>query len=370
MVDLTAQYRKIQEEIDQAVLDVVRSAAFINGPEVKKFEGELAQYLGVKHVIGCANGTDALQIAMMALDLRPGDEVITPSFTFVATVEVVALLGFKPVFAEVDRATFNIDPADIERKITPRTKAIVPVHLFGQSADMDAIMQLAKKHDLYVIEDNCQAIGSDHRSKDGSVRKTGTIGQIGVTSFFPSKNLGCYGDGGAIFTNDDAIAKRLRQICNHGSEIRYYHDVIGVNSRLDSIQAAILRVKLPHLDDYNEAREKAASFYDQAFADLEHVSIPLRSSFSSHVFHQYTLRISGGHRDGLREHLEKNGVPAMIYYPVPLHLQKAYEGYGIRKGDLRVTEQLMDEVLSLPMSTELDNEQLTHITATVKSYFN
>ena len=370
MVDLTAQYRKIQEEIDAAVLDVVRSAAFINGPEVKKFESELAQYLGVKHVIACANGTDALQIAMMALDLKPGDEVITPSFTFVATVEVVALLGFKPVFAEVDRATFNIDPADIEKKITPRTKAIVPVHLFGQSADMDAIMQLAKKHDLYVIEDNCQAIGSDHRSKDGSVKKTGTIGQIGVTSFFPSKNLGCYGDGGAIFTNDDAIAKRLRQICNHGSEVRYYHDVVGVNSRLDSIQAAILRVKLPHLEEYNEAREKAASFYDQAFAGLEHVSIPARSSFSSHVFHQYTLRISGAHRDGLRKHLEENGVPAMIYYPVPLHLQKAYEGYGIRKGDLPVTEQLMDEVLSLPMSTELDNEQLTHITATVKSYFN
>ena len=370
MVDLTAQYRKIQEEIDAAVLDVVRSAAFINGPEVKKFESELAQYLGVKHVIACANGTDALQIAMMALDLQPGDEVITPSFTFVATVEVVALLGFKPVFAEVDRATFNIDPADIEKKITPRTKAIVPVHLFGQSADMDAIMQLAKKHGLFVIEDNCQAIGSEFRSKDGTVKKTGTIGDIGVTSFFPSKNLGCYGDGGAIFTNDDAIAKRLRQICNHGSEVRYYHDVVGVNSRLDSIQAAILRVKLPHLDEYNEAREKAASIYDQAFADLEHVSIPARSSFCSHVFHQYTLRISGGHRDGLRKHLEENGVPAMIYYPVPLHLQKAYEGYGIRKGDLPVTEELMDEVLSLPMSTELDNEQLTHITATVKSYFN
>ena len=370
MVDLAAQYTKIKAEVDRSVLDVISSTAFINGPEVKKFESELAQYLGVKHVIACANGTDALQIAMMALDLRPGDEVITPSFTFVATVEVVALLGFKPVFAEVDRATFNIDPADIERKITPRTKAIVPVHLFGQSADMDAIMQLAKKHGLYVIEDNCQAIGSDHRSKDGSVRKTGTIGQIGVTSFFPSKNLGCYGDGGAIFTNDDAIAKRLRQICNHGSEVRYYHDVVGVNSRLDSIQAAILRVKLPHLDEYNEAREKAASIYDQAFADLEHVSIPARSSFCSHVFHQYTLRISGGHRDGLRKHLEENGVPAMIYYPVPLHLQKAYEGYGIRKGDLPVTEELMDEVLSLPMSTELDNEQLTHITATVKSYFN
>ena len=369
MVDLTAQYRKIQEEVDQAVLDVVRSAAFINGPEVKKFEAELAEYLGVKHVIGCANGTDALQVALMALDLRPGDEVITPSFTFVATVEVVALLGLKPVFAEVDEATFNIDPEDIRKKITPRTKAIVPVHLFGQSADMDAIMAIAKEHELYVIEDNCQAIGSEFRSAQGGPRKTGTIGQIGVTSFFPSKNLGCYGDGGAIFTNDDALAKRLRQICNHGSEVRYYHDVIGVNSRLDSIQAAILRVKLPHLDGYNEARRKTAEVYDQAFADLEHLRVPQRITAGTHVFHQYTLRVKGGHRDALKKHLEQHDIPAMIYYPVPLHLQKAYEGYGIRKGDLPVTERLMDEVLSLPMSTELDNEQLKHITSTVRSYF-
>lgn len=370
MVDLTAQYRKIQDEVDQAVLDVVRSAAFINGPPVKAFEQELATFLGVKHVIACANGTDALQVAMMALDLQPGDEVITPAFTFVATVEVVALLGFKPVFAEVIEGTFNIDPEDIRRKITSRTKAIVPVHLFGQSADMDAIMKIAKEHDLYVIEDNCQAIGSDFRSADGTTRKAGTIGDIGTTSFFPSKNLGCYGDGGAIFTNDDAIAKRLRQVCNHGSEVRYYHDVVGVNSRLDSMQAAILRVKLPHLEEYNDARHKAATFYDKAFAGLEHVHVPERSPFSTHVFHQYTLRITGGHRDGLKKHLEENGVPAMIYYPVPLHLQKAYEGYGIRKGDLPVTERLMDEVLSLPMSTELDNEQLMHITETVKSYFN
>nr|MDQ3100703.1 DegT/DnrJ/EryC1/StrS family aminotransferase [Bacteroidota bacterium] len=367
MVDLTGQYRKIQDEVDKAVLDVVRSAAFINGPPVKAFEQELATFLGVKHVIACANGTDALQVAMMAMDLQPGDEVITPAFTFVATVEVIALLGFKPVFAEVIEGTFNIDPEDIRRKITPRTKAIVPVHLFGQTADMDAIMQIAAELDLYVIEDNCQAIGSEFRSNNGTTVKAGTIGDVGTTSFFPSKNLGCYGDGGAIFTNDDAVAKRMRQICNHGSEVRYYHDVVGVNSRLDSIQAAILLVKLPHLEEYNEARNKAASFYDKAFTELEHVHVPERSGNSTHVFHQYTLRITGGHRDALKKHLEENGVPAMIYYPVPLHLQKAYEGYGIRRGDLPITEKLMNEVLSLPMSTELDNEQLLHITLTVKN---
>jgi dTDP-4-amino-4,6-dideoxygalactose transaminase len=369
IVDLAAQYRRIKAEVDQAVLDVIQSTAFINGPEVKKFEAGLGGYLGVKHAIGCANGTDALQIALMALDLKPGDEVITPSFTFVATVEVVALLGLKPVFADVDPGTFNIDPADLKRKITARTKAIVPVHLFGQSAEMEEIMSLAKKHDLYVIEDNCQAIGSNYRFSDGTTRKTGTIGHIGTTSFFPSKNLGCYGDGGAIFTNDDAIAKRLRQICNHGSEVRYYHDVVGVNSRLDSLQAAILRVKLPHLDEYNAARNAAAAHYDDAFQGMEHVHVPLRSKASDHVFHQYTLRITGGHRDALRKHLEEQGVPAMIYYPVPLHLQKAYEGYGIRRGDLPVTEQLMDEVLSLPMSSELDSEQLDHITRSVKEFF-
>jgi UDP-2-acetamido-2-deoxy-ribo-hexuluronate aminotransferase len=370
MVDLAAQYRKIQEEVDKAVLDVMRSTAFINGPEVKAFEQELASYLDVPHVIACANGTDALQVAMMALDIQPGDEVITPAFTFVATVEVVALLGFTPVFAEVLPGTFNIDPEDIRRKITPRTKAIVPVHLFGQTADMEAIMAIAKEHDLYVIEDNCQAVGSDYTFRDGRVQKAGTIGHIGTTSFFPSKNLGCYGDGGAIFCTDDAIAKRLRQVCNHGSEVRYYHDVVGVNSRLDSIQAAILRVKLRHLEAYNEARRHAAATYDAAFSALPHVQVPERSASSSHVFHQYTLRIGGGHRDGLKKHLEEQGIPAMIYYPVPLHLQKAYEGYGIRRGDLPVTEQLMDEVLSLPMSTELDRDQLEHITTAVKAYFN
>jgi UDP-2-acetamido-2-deoxy-ribo-hexuluronate aminotransferase len=370
MVDLVGQYEKIKPEVDEAVLGVIRTAAFINGPEVRSFEQEFAAYLGVKHAIGCANGTDALQIAMMALDLKPGDEVITPSFTFVATVEVVALLGLKPVFAEVLPGTFNMDPQDVRRKITSRTKAIVPVHLFGQTADMAAIMEIASEHGLHVIEDNCQAVGSDYTFPDGTVRKAGTIGTIGTTSFFPSKNLGCYGDGGAIFTNDESLAKRLRQVCNHGSEVRYYHDVVGVNSRLDSMQAAILRIKLRHLDDYGRARQQAASFYDQAFAGMEHVHTPERSSKSTHVFHQYTLRITGGHRDALRAHLEKHGVPAMIYYPVPLHLQKAYEGYGIKRGDLPVTERLMEEVLSLPMSTELDNEQLTHITATVKAFFN
>ena len=370
MVDLVGQYQKIKAEVDQAVLGVMQSAAFINGPEVKSFEQELAAYLGVKHAIGCANGTDALQIAMMALDLKPGDEIITPSFTFVATVEVVALLGLHPVFAEVLPGTFNIDPEDVRRKITPRTKAIVPVHLFGQTADMAAIMEIAREHGLHVIEDNCQAVGSDYTFPDGTVKKAGTIGTVGTTSFFPSKNLGCYGDGGAIFTNDDALAKHLRQVCNHGSEVRYYHDVVGVNSRLDSMQAAILRIKLRHLDEYGKARQAAAAFYDQALAGMEHVHTPVRSKDSTHVFHQYTLRITGGHRDALRAHLEKQGVPAMIYYPVPLHLQKAYEGYGIKRGDLPVTERLMEEVLSLPMSTELDPEQLTHITATVKAFFN
>lgn len=369
MVDLASQYAKIKEEVDRAVLDVIQSTQFINGPEVKSFEQELGSYLGVKHAIGCANGTDALQIAMMALDLKPGDEVITPSFTFVATVEVVALLGLHPVFAEVLPGTFNIDPEDVRRKITPRTKAIVPVHLFGQTADMNAIMKIAQEHGLHVIEDNCQAVGSDFTMADGTVKKAGTIGHIGTTSFFPSKNLGCYGDGGALFTQDDAIAKRLRQVCNHGSEVRYYHDVVGVNSRLDSMQAAILRIKLRHLDAYGKARQEAAAHYDKALAGLEHVHTPERSGASTHVFHQYTLRITPGHRDALRAHLEKQGVPAMIYYPVPLHLQKAYEGYGIKRGDLPITERLMDEVLSLPMSTELDEAQLEHITSAVKAFF-
>jgi UDP-2-acetamido-2-deoxy-ribo-hexuluronate aminotransferase len=370
MVDLVGQYQRIKPEVDAAIQRVIDSAAFINGPEVKEFEKELAAYLGAKHVIGCANGTDALQIAMMALDLKPGDEVITCSFTFVATVEVVALLGITPVFADVLPGTFNIDPEDVRRKITPRTKAIVPVHLFGQAADMDAIMAIAQEHGLHVIEDNCQAVGSDHTSATGAKRKSGTIGHIGTTSFFPSKNLGCYGDGGALFTNDDELAKRLRRVCNHGSEVRYYHEVVGVNSRLDSMQAAILRIKLRNLDGYAAARNRAADHYDRAFAGMAQLVTPARSAFSTHVFHQYTLRVPGGHRDGLKKHLEANGVPAMIYYPVPCHLQNAYRGDRFPKGSLPVTEQLTDEVLSLPMSTELDVEQLDHITSTVKTYFN
>ncbi len=368
MVDLVGQYEKIKPEVDAALQRVIDTAAFINGPEVKEFEKELADYLGVKHVIGCANGTDALQIAMMALGLKAGDEIITCSFTFVATVEVVALLGITPVFADVLPGTYNIDPEDIKRKITPKTKAIVPVHLFGQAADMDAIMAIAKEHNLFVIEDNCQAVGSDYLSASGT-KKTGTIGHIGTTSFFPSKNLGCYGDGGAMFTNDDEVAKKLRRVCNHGSDVRYYHEVVGVNSRLDSMQAAILRVKLKHLKEYDAARNAAASVYDKAFAGMPQILIPQRSNNSTHVFHQYTMRVTGGHRDGLKKHLEANGVPAMIYYPVPCHLQNAYKSARFPEGSLPTTEQLIHEVLSLPMSTELSNEQLAHITATVKSYF-
>ena len=369
MVDLVGQYQKIKPEVDAALQRVLGTAGFIGGPEVKEFEKELATYLGVEHVIGCANGTDALQIAMMALDLRPGDEVITASFTFVATVEVVALLGITPVFADVLPGTFNLDPADIERKITPRTKAIVPVHLFGQTADMEAIMGIARKHKLYVIEDNAQAIGADYTFSDGSRKKSGTIGHIASTSFFPSKNLGCYGDGGALFTNDADLAKKMRRVCNHGSDVRYYHEVVGVNSRLDAMQAAILRIKLRHLDAYASARNKAAAYYDAAFAGMRHIITPARSKDSTHVFHQYTLRVTGGHRDGLKKHLEANGVPAMIYYPVPCHLQNAFKSDRFAPGSLPVTEQLTHEVLSLPMSTELDDEQLAHITATVKGYF-
>lgn len=369
MVDLVGQYQRIKPEVDAALQRVLDTAAFINGPEVKEFEKELAAYLGAEHVIGCANGTDALQIAMMALGLKPGDEVITASFTFVATVEVVALLGITPVFADVQPGSFNIDPADIERKITPRTKAIVPVHLFGQTADMEAIMAIAKKRGLFVIEDNCQAIGGTYTFSDGTRKKSGTIGHIGTTSFFPSKNLGCYGDGGALFTNDGELAKRIRRVCNHGSDVRYYHEVIGVNSRLDSMQAAVLRVKLKHLDEYATARNNAAAWYDRAFAGMAQLITPVRSKDSTHVFHQYTLRVTGGHRDGLKKHLEANGVPAMIYYPVPCHLQNAFKSDRFPQGSLPITEQITHEVLSLPMSTELDDEQLAHITATVKNYF-
>lgn len=370
MVDLSTQYQRIKPEVDAAIQRVIDHAQFINGPEVKTFEKDLATYNGSRHVVACGNGTDALQIAMMALGLKPGDEVITPSFTFAATVEVIALLGLTPVYAEVHPRTFLMDPEDVARKITPLTKAIVPVHLFGQVAPMEQLLRLAEERGLYVIEDNAQAIGAMYTFSDGSMQRSGAMGHVATTSFFPSKNLGGYGDGGALFTNDDDIARKLRRVCNHGSEKRYYHEVVGVNSRLDTLQAAILGVKLKYLDDYAAARNRAAAYYDAAFHGMDHVHVPERSPLSTHVFHQYTLRITGGHRDGLRQHLEANGVPSMIYYPVPCHLQKAYHNADFPAGSLAVTEQLAAEVLSLPMSTELDDEQLAHITATVKSYFN
>ena len=368
MVDLVSQYEKIQNEIDEAVLNVIRSSAYINGPEVKSFQAELESYLDVKHVIPCANGTDALQIAMMALGLKPGDEVITANFTFVATAEVIALLQLTPVLVDVDPDTFNIDVEAIRAAITPKTKAIVPVHLFGQTAPMEEIMALAKEHNLFVIEDNAQAIGADYTFSDGRKVKAGTIGHIGATSFFPSKNLGCYGDGGAIFTNDDAIATTLRVMANHGQTRQYYHDKIGVNSRLDSIQAAILRIKLRHLDEYASARNRAADFYDNAFKGIKGIKTPARFKQSNHVFHQYTLVLDGINREELRTYLMERDVPAMIYYPVPLHLQKAYRDERYTDGDFPVTESLCENVLSLPMQTELSDEQLTYITETLISF--
>jgi len=368
MVDLVSQYEKIQNEINTAVLNVIRSAAYINGPEVKSFQSELESYLDVKHVVPCGNGTDALQIAMMALGLKPGDEVITANFTFVATAEVIALLQLTPVLVDVDPDTFNIDVEAIRAAITPKTKAIVPVHLFGQTAPMEEIMALAKEHNLYVIEDNAQAIGADYTFSDGRKVKAGTIGDVGATSFFPSKNLGCYGDGGAIFTNNDAIAENLRVIANHGQTRQYYHDKIGVNSRLDSIQAAILRIKLRHLDEYAAARNRAAEFYDNAFKDIKGIKTPARFKQSNHVFHQYTLVLDGIDRNALREYLMERDVPAMIYYPVPLHLQKAYRDERYTDGDFPVTESLCENVLSLPMQTELSDEQLTYITETLISF--
>jgi UDP-2-acetamido-2-deoxy-ribo-hexuluronate aminotransferase len=370
MVDLRSQYLQIKPEIDKGIADVIDSCAFINGPAVKNFQENLEKYLGIKHVIPCANGTDALQVSMMALGLQPGDEVITTSFTFIATAEVIALLKLTPVLVDVDPGTFNIDMKAIERAITPKTKAIVPVHLFGQVAPMEEIMALAKKHNLFVIEDNCQAIGADYIFNDGSKKKAGTIGHVGCTSFFPSKNLGCYGDGGAIFTNDDELAKQLRIIVNHGMVVRYYHDLIGVNSRLDSIQAAILNVKLAHLDEYAAKRRAAADFYDKAFAGNPKIKTPVRYSKSTHVFHQYTLVLKDVDRQALIDHLGKKEIPAMIYYPVPLHLQKAYLDPRYKPGDFPVTEALCASVLSLPMHTELDEEQLNHITSSILEFVN
>lgn len=365
MVDLQTQYQHIKSDIDKGIQAVIDSASFIKGPAVSSFQKNLENYTGAKHVIPVGNGTDALQIALMALGLKPGDEVITPTFTFIATAEVVALLGLTPVVVDVDWDTMNISVDSIRKAITPRTKAIVPVHLFGQCADMEAIMSIAQEHNLYVVEDACQAIGAEYTFADGTKKQAATIGHIGCTSFFPSKNLGCYGDGGAIFTNDDELAAQMRAIANHGMVIRYHHDQVGVNSRLDSIQAAILDVKLPHLNEYIAARQKAAAYYDHAFANHEHILIPVRDERSTHVFHQYTLRLKDVDRDALREALAAAEIPAMVYYPIPLHMQKAYQDSRYQVGDFPVAEKLAACVLSLPMHTELDNEQLEYITTHV-----
>ncbi len=370
MVDLKGQYEKIKAEVDAGIQDVINSTAFINGPAVKEFQADLEKYLKVKHVIPCANGTDALQIAMMALDLKPGDEVITASFTYVATAEVIGLLGLTPVLVDVYPDTFDINIEALEKAITPKTKAIVPVHLFGQCADMERIMEIAKKHNLYVIEDVAQAIGADYTFKDGSVVKAGTIGTIGCTSFFPSKNLGCYGDGGAIYTNDDALAKKLRMVAHHGQSVQYVHDVLGVNSRLDTIQAVVLKAKLKHLDEYAAARNKAADYYDQALANNPKLKTPFRAKNSSHVFHQYTLQLIGIDRAKLREQLSERGIPAMIYYPIPLHEQKAYKSDRFKKEDFPVTEKLCATVLSLPMHTEMDEETLKYICTNLLELIN
>lgn len=368
MVDLQSQYQKIKDTVDTSIQEVLNTSAYINGPYVRDFQADLEKYLGVKHVIPCANGTDALQIAMMGLGLEPGDEVITADFTFAATVEVIGLLKLTPVLVDVEPDTFNIDIEALKKAITPKTKAIVPVHLFGQCANMEAILEVAAAHNLFVIEDNAQAIGADYTFANGTKKKAGTIGDVGTTSFFPSKNLGCYGDGGAIFTNDDELAHTLRGMVNHGMYKRYYHDVVGVNSRLDSIQAAVLKTKLPLLDSYCDARRKAAEYYSAAFANNPSIITPTISDFTTHVFHQYTLRITNGKRNELHQHLLDNGIPNAIYYPVPLHSQKAYQDERYNEDNFTVTNQLIDEVISLPMHTELDEEQLAFITKTVNDF--
>lgn len=370
MVDLKTQYEKLQAEIDQQVIDVIRSGAFINGPAVKQFQTDLEEYLGVKHVIPCANGTDALQIALMALGLQPGDEVIVPAFTYVATAEVIALLQLKPVMVDVDPFTFNVTAELIEAAITDKTKAIVPVNLFGQCCDMAPILMLAKKHGLFIVEDNAQAIGARYAFPDGSVKAAGALGDIGCTSFYPSKNLGAYGDGGAIYTDNDELAAKLRTIANHGQNRRYYHDEVGVNSRLDSIQAAILGIKLKHLDNYNDTRRAAADYYDQAFAEVADLITPARQPNSTHVYHQYTLRVTNGKRDDLQAFLQTHGVPSMVYYPVPLYEQKAYQGTAANEIDfLPTTDLLCKEVISLPMHSELNEDTLQYICAQVKAFF-
>ena len=369
MVDLQGQYEPLRAQIQASFAEVLDSAAFINGPQVQAFQKELEAYLQVKHVIPCANGTDALQIAMMGLGLKRGDEVITADFTFAATVEVIALLGLTPVLVDVDKDTFNINIEAIRKAITPKTKAIVPVHLYGRPANMEAIMQIAKEYNLYVIEDNAQAIGADFTWSDGRKQKVGTIGHVGATSFFPSKNLGCYGDGGAIFTNDDELAHILRGIVNHGMYIRYHHDVVGVNSRLDSLQACVLRAKLPHLDSYNQKRREAARLYTEGLQGNPNIITPeIPQGDTSHVFHQYTIRILGGKRDALAEHLTKHGIPFGIYYPIPLHKQKAYEDSRYREVDFPATNELVQEVISLPMHTELDKEQINFIAKLITDF--
>ncbi len=370
MVDLRKQYYHIKGEIDAAVLACIESTEYINGSAVRQFQASFEQYLNVKHVIPCANGTDALQIVMMALGLEAGDEVIVPSFTYVATAEVIALLGLTPVMIDSDKDTFNITADLIEKAITPKTKAIVPVHLFGQSCDIEPILALAKRHHIYVIEDNAQAIGADYTFSDGTKKKTGTIGHIGCTSFFPSKNLGCYGDGGAIMTNDDDLAQKLRMVANHGQSRKYYHQVVGVNSRLDSIQAAILDIKLKHLDTYSIARNEVADFYDNVFKNIEDLQIPVRQNNSTHVFHQYTLQVKNGKRAALQAHLQELGIPSMIYYPVPLYKQEAFKHYRAEDFKLPNTEALCDSVVSLPIHTEMDEAILSYITEGVKSFFN
>jgi dTDP-4-amino-4,6-dideoxygalactose transaminase len=369
MVDLNAQYEKIGHEIDSAIKSILLSTAFIKGPDVKLFENELQEYMGVKNVVSCANGTDALQLAMRVLNLKPGDEVITTDFTFIATVEVVALLGLKLVIVDPEPGTYNISVESVRKAITARTKVIVPVHLFGQCADMESLMELAKKNNLFVVEDAAQATGADYIFKNGTTKKAGTIGHMGTTSFFPSKNLGCYGDGGALYTNDDDLAKKLRSIANHGMKIRYHYDDIGINSRLDTIQAAILRVKLKHLTEFNHARANVAAKYDKGLSTCEYISVPQRVSYSSHIFHQYTVRVKNGKRDDLKSFLESRNIPSMVYYPGPIHLQKAYAFLGYSENDFPVTTSLCKEVLSLPMHPEMEKEQIDYIISTIIEFF-
>ena len=370
MVDLKSQYDHIKQRVDEAISEVINSSAFINGPAVKEFSRELAEYNHVNHAVTCGNGTDALQIAMMALDLQPGDEVIVPAFTYVATAEVIALLKLKPIFVDVNPNTFNIDPESVVNNISEKTKAIVVVHLFGQCADMGEILKIASEHGLHTIEDAAQAIGAEYTFEDGRKAKAGTMGTIGTTSFFPSKNLGCYGDGGAIFTSDPEIAEKMRMIANHGQKIKYYHDIVGINSRLDTLQASILRVKLKELDNYCQRRNEAADFYDSHLGDSDQFIIPARAQASTHVFHQYTLRITNGNRDRLKDYLSDLGIPSMIYYPLPLHLQKAYCDHSTGKGSFPVSEKLCGEVLSLPIHTEMSQDQLAFITQSINSFFS